>query len=68
MGREAWSMWRYVWLRIRIVQGEFVGGGRDGAQTHRIGTGMELNHWSSTRESDGVLSSHESLGENEEWI
>jgi hypothetical protein len=42
MGSEARGLWCYLLFRMRFVQGDFVGGGRDGAQTNRIGTGIAL--------------------------
>jgi hypothetical protein len=33
------GLWCYPLFRMRFVPGDFVGGGGDGAQTHRIGTG-----------------------------
>jgi len=38
----AWGLWCYLLFRMRLVKGDFVGRGGDGAQTNRIGTGMAL--------------------------
>ncbi len=39
LGSEAWGFWWYLLFRMRFVQG---GGGRGGAQTNRVGTGIAL--------------------------
>jgi len=37
----AWGLWCYLLFRMRFVLGDF-GGGGDGAQANRIGTGVAL--------------------------